>query len=57
MDKLLVVGGGIGGLSAALACAQAGAEVHLFERSAGFTEVGAGVQLGPNVVKVLQGWG
>jgi salicylate hydroxylase len=57
MDKLLVVGGGIGGLSAALACAQGGAEVHLFERSAGFTEVGAGVQLGPNVVKVLQGWG
>ncbi len=55
--KTLIVGGGIGGLAAALACSQAGQSVALFERSAEFTEVGAGVQLGPNVVKVLQGWG
>ena len=57
MGKLLVVGGGIGGLSAALACARAGAEVELFERAPAFTEVGAGIQLGPNVIKVLYGWG
>lgn len=57
MYKLLMVGGGIGGLSAALACARGGAQVELFERAAAFTEVGAGIQLGPNVVKVLQGWG
>ena len=53
----LIVGGGIGGLAAALACSRQGARVDLFERSAALTEVGAGMQLGPNVVKLLQGWG
>ena len=55
--QMLVVGGGIGGLAAALACARAGAEVDLLERASEFTEVGAGVQLGPNVVKLLDAWG
>lgn len=55
--RTLVVGGGIGGLAAALACARAGAQVELFERTREFTEVGAGIQLGPNVVKILHGWG
>ncbi len=53
----LIIGGGIGGLAAALACSRAGVEVDLFERFAAFNEVGAGIQLGPNVMKVLQGWG
>jgi len=57
MRKVLIVGGGIGGLSAALACTRAGAEVALFERSAMFSEFGAGIQLSPNVVKILYGWG
>jgi len=57
MRKVLIAGGGIGGLSAALACSRAGAEVALFERSAEFSEFGAGIQLGPNVVKILYGWG
>ena len=57
MRQVLIAGGGIGGLSAALACARAGAEVALFERSAEFSEFGAGIQLGPNVVKILYGWG
>lgn len=56
MRKLLVVGGGIGGLSTALACARVGINSAVFERSAAFSEVGAGIQLGPNVVKVLSGW-
>lgn len=56
MDRMLIVGGGIGGLSAALACARAGAHVALFERAAEFSEVGAGIQLGPNVVRLLQSW-
>lgn len=56
-QQVLVVGGGIGGLAAALACTRAGAQVRLFEQAAQFGEVGAGIQLGPNVVKVLQGWG
>ena len=54
---MLVIGGGIGGLAAALACARAGVAVQLFERAGEFTEVGAGVQLGPNVVKLLEAWG
>lgn len=55
--RTLIVGGGIGGLAAALACSRAGTQVELFERSAEFTEVGAGIQLGPNGVKVLHDWG
>jgi salicylate hydroxylase len=55
--QVLIAGGGIGGLAAALACARSGAEVRLFERAAEFAEVGAGIQLGPNVTRVLQGWG
>ena len=55
--KTLIVGGGIGGLAAALACSRVGAPVELFERGAEFTEVGAGIQLSPNVVKVLHDWG
>jgi salicylate hydroxylase len=55
MDKSMVIsGGGIGGLAAALACARAGWKADLLEQSPVFGEVGAGIQLGPNVVKVLQ---
>ena len=56
-EKALIVGGGIGGLAAALACVRAGVEVDLFERAAEFSEVGAGIQLGPNVTAVLHAWG
>ena len=55
--RVLIAGGGIGGLAAALACARAGWGVRLLERAPMFTEVGAGIQLGPNVVRVLNGWG
>lgn len=55
--QTLIVGGGIGGLAAALACSRAGSRVALFERTPAFAEVGAGVQLGPNVMRVLHGWG
>ena len=54
---VLVSGGGIGGLASALATARAGWQVALLEQSPVFGEVGAGIQLGPNVVKVLQGLG
>ena len=53
----LIAGGGIGGLAAALAMSRAGWEVRLFERAPVFSEVGAGIQLGPNVTRVLHGWG
>ena len=55
--QVLIAGGGIGGLAAALASARAGWQVRLFERAPQFAEVGAGIQMGPNVVKLLQGWG
>lgn len=55
--QVLVAGGGIGGLAAALGASRAGWDVRLYERAAAFSEVGAGVQLGPNVVRRLQAWG
>lgn len=55
--QVLIAGGGIGGLAAALGAARAGWEVRLYERAAAFSEVGAGVQLGPNAVRRLQAWG
>lgn len=53
---VMIAGGGIGGLAAGLACSRAGCHVRLYERADTFTEVGAGIQMGPNVMRVLQGW-
>ncbi len=55
--EFLIVGGGIGGLSAALACSRAGARVRVLERAGQLMEVGAGIQMGPNVVRRLHQWG
>jgi len=52
-----VVGGGIGGLSAALSLLHAGFDVHVFERAARLSEVGAGVQVSPNASRVLHRFG
>ncbi|MDO9403367.1 MAG: FAD-dependent monooxygenase [Polaromonas sp.] len=52
-----IAGGGIGGLAGALSLARAGWDVRVFERAEAFSEVGAGIQIGPNVVRILQGWG
>lgn len=56
-DEILVVGGGIGGLSTALALAQTGRAVRVLEQAAEFTEIGAGLQLAPNATRVLAGLG
>src|SRR5471032_655138 len=50
----LVSGGGIGGLITAYALARQGIPVRLFEQSPEFREVGAGIQLGPNIFRVLE---
>ncbi len=55
--ELLVAGAGIGGLAAALAARRAGWEAHVFEQAPGFSEVGAGLQLGPNATRILRQWG
>lgn len=56
-EKVLIVGGGIAGLASGLALARARAEVRILERAPALTEVGAGVQLGPNVTRILNAWG
>jgi salicylate hydroxylase len=52
-SSIIVVGGGIGGLTCALAFAKQGARVCVFEQASAFTEVGAGVQITPNAARVL----
>ncbi|MER6119706.1 FAD-dependent monooxygenase [Streptomyces sp. NPDC001743] len=52
--RIAVVGGGIGGLAAALAVARSGHHVTLVERSARFGEIGAGLQLAPNASLALE---
>lgn len=52
--NVLIAGGGIGGLGAALALAQGGHRVMVFERAEGFREIGAGIQLGPNVFRMFE---
>lgn len=54
---VLVVGGGIGGLSNALALTQKGLRVRLLERASEFGEVGAGLQIAPNCTRILDSWG
>jgi len=56
-NSLIIVGGGIGGLAAALACGQVGARPKVLERADAFSEVGAGIQMGPNVTRTLHAWG
>lgn len=55
--QALIVGGGMGGLAAALACTRAGWEARLYEQSPVLREVGAGIQLGPNATRILGAWG
>ena len=51
---MAVVGGGIGGVAAATALLQRGIDVRLYEQAPALTEVGAGVAIQPNGVRMLQ---
>jgi salicylate hydroxylase len=55
--KIAIVGGGIGGLTTALALSQNSHDITVFERSAGIREIGAGVQISPNAGRLLHSLG
>jgi len=55
--RVAIIGAGLGGLAAAGALRQHGIEVAVYERAPKLGEVGAGIQLGPNAVKVLRALG
>jgi 3-hydroxybenzoate 6-monooxygenase len=54
---VIVVGGGIGGLSAAFALRRKGLRVRVLERAGEFGEVGAGIQVAPNCTRILASYG
>ncbi|VVE15047.1 salicylate hydroxylase [Pandoraea aquatica] len=55
--RVLIVGGGIGGLAAALALARQGIRVQLLEQAAEIKEIGAGIQLAANAFNALDALG
>ena len=55
--RILIIGGGIGGLAAALAHERQHAEVIVCEQSPKLSEIGAGIGLAPNAVKALRALG
>src|SRR5436190_8683878 len=56
-NPILVAGGGIGGLAAALALTRRGYAVKVLEQSAEIGEIGAGIQLGPNAFSAFDALG
>jgi salicylate hydroxylase len=56
-QRLTVLGAGIGGLAVALACARRGAVVEVIEQAGALREVGAGLQISPNGMAVLDALG
>ena len=51
--QIIISGGGIGGLAAALVLAQDGHRVTVLEQAPAFGEIGAGIQLGPNIFRMF----
>jgi salicylate hydroxylase len=56
-DRVLIAGGGVGGLTAAIALGRRGIESEVLERSGFIEESGAGIQLGPNATRALASLG
>ncbi|MFT4585546.1 MAG: 2-polyprenyl-6-methoxyphenol hydroxylase-like FAD-dependent oxidoreductase [Gammaproteobacteria bacterium] len=53
-QTILIAGGGIGGITAALVLGRQGHTVVVLEQAAEFGEIGAGIQLGPNIFRMLE---
>ena len=53
-SRILIAGGGIGGLAAALVLGRAGHVVDVLEQADGFREIGAGIQIGPNAFRLFE---
>ena len=51
--RIAIVGGGIGGLTAALSLRQAGFEADIYEQAPALTHIGGGINMGPNAARVL----
>ncbi|KAF5671996.1 salicylate 1-monooxygenase [Fusarium heterosporum] len=54
--KVIIAGGGLGGLGAAIAMARAGHNVEVFEQSSFLNEIGAAIHIAPNATRVLRSW-
>src|SRR6266702_3662980 len=52
--KAIVIGGGIGGMAAALSLRNEGIEVEVYEQARALTEIGAGLQIAPSAGRVLE---
>jgi 2-polyprenyl-6-methoxyphenol hydroxylase-like FAD-dependent oxidoreductase len=51
--KIIIIGGGIGGLTTAMALSKLGADVQVYERAPELREVGAGIALASNAIRAL----
>jgi salicylate hydroxylase len=55
--QITIVGAGLGGLAAATCLAQRGHQVQVIESNNGLSELGAGIQVPPNAMRILDSWG
>ncbi|MEM1021648.1 MAG: FAD-dependent oxidoreductase, partial [Pseudomonadota bacterium] len=55
--RVVIIGAGIAGLTTALALKHQGIKATIYEQSPRLGDVGAGIQLGPNAVRVLKALG
>ena len=51
--SIAIIGGGIGGLTAAALLLRAGFDVQVYEQARALSEVGAGINIGPNASRIL----
>src|SRR6516225_3865223 len=52
--RIAIIGAGLGGVAAAALLQRAGHDVRLYEQAPAFSRLGAGIHLGPNVMKIMR---